>query len=224
MEMKTTRKNTIVIAITFIWTLVTLVGIGWVNRNIAPNFSGVLHVIVRILPWWPMLLATAFFMKRDGEGLKDLGFTKEKLGLQILLGVLVAVATLVGFIILPELIFGFRMGYTHDITTFGVVAGFIYQLLAIALVEEIIFRGHIFKKLFDIKKNTWFAILISSALFGFFHILNFNPLQIIATATIGFAWCLFREKIKHCTLLSLIVAHALHNALIHVVVGVFFGA
>jgi len=221
--MKTTKKNALVIAITFIWTLVTLVGISWVNRNVE-NFSGVLRIIILILPWWPMLLATAFFMKRDGEGLKSLGFSKEKLGLQVILGVFVAAITLTIFIILPELIFGVRMGYARDITFVGVVAQFIYQLLAVALVEEIIFRGHIYKKLLDIKDNKWFAILISSALFGFFHILNFNPFQIVITAIIGIVWCLFREKIKHCTLLSLIIAHALHNALIHVVVGVFFGA
>ena len=221
--MNATRKNTLVILITFVWTLITLVGIGFVNRNIAPNFSGVVQVIVLILPWWPMLIATVFFMRRDGEGLKALGFTKDKLWLQILLGFLVAAATLLVFLVLPELIFGFRMGYTHDITVFGVVAGFIYQLLAVALVEEIIFRGHIFKKLLDIKNNKWFAMLVSSALFGLFHILNFNPLQIIMTAIIGMVWCLFRDKIKHCTLLTLIIAHALHNALIHVVVGVLFG-
>jgi len=222
--METKRKSIFAVVITFIWTLVTVLGIGWVNRNILPNVSGALWLVVVILPWWPMLLATAFFMRRNGEGLKDIGFTKEKLGAQILLGFPVAAITLLVFIILPELLFNIRMGFTMEFNLLNLITELIYMLLGVALVEEIIFRGHLFKKLLDIKDNKWFAILVSSVLFGLFHMFNFNPLQIVITTIMGIVWCLLREKIKHCTLLTLIIAHALHNALIPLVIGLFFSA
>jgi len=65
-----------------------------------------------------------------------------------------------------------------------------------------------------IKNSKWFAIIISSLLFGLFHIFNGNIIQIFVTAFIGFLYCVFREKIKGCTLLSLIIAHGVYDAMI----------
>jgi len=224
MSVKSTAKSRhyITVAVVFIWTLITLLIIGVINRNVLSHLAGVLWLAVAIIPWWLMLLATVIFMRRDKEGPKDLGFTKEKLWLQILLGFAVAAFTLAVFIVLPELVLGVRMGWHEPFTVWGFVSRVIFQLLAVAFVEEVVFRGHIFKKLLEIKDNKWFAILISSALFGLFHIFNFNIWQILVTAVMGVVWCIFREKLKHCTLLSLIIAHALHNALMPIVIGLFF--
>ncbi|HOA32639.1 MAG TPA: CPBP family glutamic-type intramembrane protease, partial [Clostridia bacterium] len=54
----------------------------------------------------------------------------------------------------------------------------------------------------------------SSLLFGLFHIFNGNIVQVIMTSFLGVLFCLFREKIKGCTLLSLIIAHGSYNAMI----------
>ena len=67
------------------------------------------------------------------------------------------------------------------------------------------------RKLYNISK--WFAIIISSLLFGLFHIFNGNIIQVFVTALIGFLYCIFREKIKGCTLLSLIITHGVYDAL-----------
>jgi hypothetical protein len=91
---------------------------------------------------------------------------------------------------------------------------FIYAIFGVALAEELIFRGYIFKKLLEIKNARWFAIIISSVLFGLFHIFNGSIIQVFMTAFIGFLYCIFREKIKGCTLLSLIIAHGVYDATI----------
>ncbi|MCL2375761.1 MAG: CPBP family intramembrane metalloprotease [Defluviitaleaceae bacterium] len=214
------RRDILTVAIVFVFTLVALLLVGWVN-GIARGFPLAMQLILMTAAWWPMLAATIFFMRRDKEGLGDIGFSKENIPMQILLGVPVAAVSLFIFIALPGL-FGFQMGFHQEMNPLTVVLEFVRILLSVALVEEIIFRGHIFKKLQDINNSKWFAILISSVLFGLFHILNWNPLQIVVTTIIGIYWCLCRDRFKHCTLLTLIVAHALHNLLIPVVTGFFF--
>ena len=214
------RRNVITIAIVFVFTLIVLLFVGWVNR-ITQDLGVALRLVLTTVAWWPMLVATIFFMRRDREGFKDIGFSKENIPMQILLGVAVAAGSLLIFIALPAL-FGFQMGYLQEINPLNLILQFVYLLLSVALVEEIIFRGHIFKKLQDISDSKWPPILISSALFGLFHIFNWNPFQIVVTTIIGIYWCLCRDRFKHCTLLTLIIAHALHNLLIPVVTEFFF--
>ena len=152
----------------------------------------------------------------------SIGFTNNKILLQILAGVLIAIGSLVVFMILPAL-FGINMSYIGNLDALAILYNFVYMMLAVALVEEIIFRGHLFKKLLDINGSKWLAILMSSALFGLLHIFNWNPWQIIVTAIIGVYWCVCREKIRHCSLLSLIIAHALHNTIHPIIAAVLFG-
>ena len=219
--METKGKNVVKITITYVYTLLALLFVSWVN-NISQNFTPALRSILIIIAWWPMLVPVIVFMRLDKETLKNIGFTKEKIVQQILIGILVAIGSLSIFIILPA-IFGFNMSYVTNRGILAILYQFIYMLFAVALVEEIIFRGYLLKKLLDINKSKWSAIIISSTLFGFFHILNWNLLQIIVTATIGFYWCLCKERLKYCTLLSLVIAHALHNTIHPIISTIFFG-
>jgi len=218
--METKKRNIITVVVTYAFALVALLGVGWVNRAVG-NFSFVPRLILMTVAWWPMLIATIFLMRRDKEGLKDIGFTKEKILIQILLGVLVAAGSLLIFIVIPAL-FGIMMGYVGNLDILSIALNFVYILLSVALVEEVIFRGHLFKKLLDIKGSIWFAIILSSVLFGFFHIFNWNIWQIILTTVMGIYWCTCRLKLKHCTLLTLIIAHALHNVLLPVITAIMF--
>jgi membrane protease YdiL (CAAX protease family) len=212
------RRDILTVIITFVFVLAVIYGISLFNAMIAPNFSGVARLALETVIWWPMLLASIFFMRRDKETAKDIGFTKEKIPHQILFGVLVAVGSLTIFIVLPALI-GVQMGFVGNLDAFS----FINMLLAVALVEEIICRGHLFKKLFDITASRWSAILISSVLFGLLHMFNWNIMQIILTTIMGIYWCVCREKMKYCTILALIIAHALHNTVLPVITALFFG-
>ena len=90
---------------------------------------------------------------------------------------------------------------------------FLYCIAAVGIVEEFIFRGFIYNK---ISGNDIAAVIGSSVLFGLFHILGGNIVQMIITAFIGAFFCLCRLKIKNCSLLSLIIAHGIYDALITV--------
>jgi CAAX amino terminal protease family. len=140
---------------------------------------------------------------------------KRKILPQIGIGVLLALAMSLVLTVLP-IILGFKdmVGNTTYTQTYQFVYHFIYAILGVALAEELVFRGYIFHKLLAIKNSKWFAIIISSLLFGLFHIFNGNIIQIFMTAFIGFLYCIFREKIKGCTLLSLIIAHGVYDAMI----------
>jgi len=83
-------------------------------------------------------------------------------------------------------------------------------------VEEFVFRGLIYTKAKQIIQKDWFAAVISSVLFGIFHILRGDAVQMIMTVLMGALFCLFRLKIKRCSTLSLIIAHGVYDALITV--------
>ncbi|MDD2447710.1 MAG: CPBP family intramembrane metalloprotease [Tissierellia bacterium] len=76
--------------------------------------------------------------------------------------------------------------------TWKLVYQFIYGILGVALAEELVFRGYIFHKLLEIRNSRLFAIIISSLLFGLFHIFNGNIIQVFMTAFLGFLFCIFR--------------------------------
>ena len=215
------QKDIITVSATYIWVLIATYGAVWANVNLRPGFSGGFLHAFNIAKWVPVALATIFFMRRDKESLADIGFAKGNISRQILSGILAAIGSLLIFIVSPA-IFGINLSYVGSLNIWSILLSFVYMMLTAALIEEIIFRGHLFKKLLDVSGSKWFAILLSSILFGFFHIIIGNILQVIITAMIALYWCLCRDKIKHCTLLSLIIAHALHNTLHPVVTALFF--
>ena len=85
------------------------------------------------------------------------------------------------------------------------------------------------------KRNEWLGIIIgfmgvagglvtvvaSSVLFGVFHLLSGNILQLVITGLIGALFCFLRLKLKHCSTLSLVIGHGIYDALITVWVYVF---
>jgi len=143
-SLETKRKTILAIVITYAAALVLIFGVGWFNGNILPNLTGFVRSVLMTVVWWPLLIPTIVFMRRDKEALKDIGFSKEKIPQQILVGVIVAIGSLLIFIVIPAL-FGLQMGYVGSLNIFSNVLVFIYVLLANALVEEVLFRGHLFK-------------------------------------------------------------------------------
>jgi len=90
----------------------------------------------------------------------------------------------------------------------------IYLTAGVALTEEFIFRGYLLNNIKKISNNSIIPIIITSLLFGLFHIFSGNVVQIIITSFIGLILVVCKEKIKECSLLSLIIAHGLYDWLI----------
>ncbi len=84
-----------------------------------------------------------------------------------------------------------------------------------------IFRGFLYSKIEKISSPAA-AVILSSVMFGIFHIFSGSIVQVIVTALLGVMFCLCRSKIKHFSTLSVIIAHGVYDALI-VVLSYAFG-
>lgn len=214
-EITKSKVKELQLIIAVIGVFAAVFGVSMFNQHLLMSFSLPIRMILMIVLQWVLFIVPGIFMIVNKETLADIGFRKEKVLQQIGIGVLLALA--MSFVLtLAPILLGFKdlVGNTAYTETWKFVYQFVYAILGVALAEELIFRGYIFNKLLKIKNSKWFAIIISSALFGLFHIFNEDVLQVIVTALLGFLFCIFREKIKGCTLLSLIIAHGLYDAMI----------
>lgn len=210
-----TKKLLLELAIAILGVFAFLFGLTLFNQFLLRTFSLPLRMVLMIVTQWMLFIVPGILMLVNKEKLQTFGFTNENILRQIFIGILIALFMSAILTMLPILL-GYKdlVGSTSYTKTWQFTYEFVYRIFGVALVEELIFRGYIFYKLLEIKNSKAFAIMISSLLFGLFHILNGNLLQVLITAVIGFLYCIFREKIKGCTLLSLIIAHGIYDALI----------
>ena len=185
------------------------------NRHILMGFSLPARIVLTVVTQWALFLVPGILMLIRREKIANLGFSGESVSKQIVTGVIIALAMSAVFTIFPIML-GFKdmVGAASYTKAWQFAYQFGYSILGVALAEELIFRGYIFYKLLKIKNSKWFAIIISSLIFGLFHIFNGNIIQIAMTAVLGIIYCVLRERIKHCTTLSLIIAHGVYDALI----------
>jgi len=215
-SIKLKEKSSIVyLVIATCGVFVAVFGVWMFNQNLLKSFSVPLRMILMIVSQWLLFLVPGILMIINKENFGYIGLKKEKILSQIGIGILLAFAMSLVLTVFP-IILGLKemVGSIIYAETWKFVYQFVYSIFGVALAEELIFRGYIFKKLMEIKNSKWFAIIISSLLFGLFHIFNGNIIQVFMTAFLGFVFCIFREKIKGCTLLSLIIAHGMYDALI----------
>ena len=73
---------------------------------------------------------------------------------------------------------------------------FFYYLI-VGPVEELFFRVYLQKTFVNIfSKNKWIGVIIASALFGFWHLINGSIIQVLFTFGIGLVFGLTKEYIK----------------------------
>ena len=209
------KSSMVQLLIAFCGVFVSVFGLWIFNQHVLMSFSLPIRMILMIITQWLLFLVPGILMIVNKENLVDVGFRKEKIPLQIGIGVLLAFAMSLVLTVLPILL-GLKgmVGSTTYTQVWKFVFQFIYAILGVALAEELIFRGYIFHKLLEIKNSRWLAIIISSLLFGLFHLFNGSIIQLFMAAFLGFLFCIFREKTKGCTLLSLIIAHGVYDAMI----------
>lgn len=204
-------------------TTVGLFGIGVFNQYILMRLPLAARMVSMIVTYWSIALVPLLIMLLAKEHPSQYGFSSGKIGIQLLIGAAIGIGMSLLLTLLPMLTgmgewvnngksyqYGWQFFYE-----------FFYCIFAVGLAEEYVFRGFLFTKIKAIVNSTPAAIIGSSLLFGLFHILNGNALQIIMTALLGVFWCVCREKIKYCSLLSLIAAHGIYDALITVWTSVF---
>lgn len=171
-----------------------------------------------IFSYWWVAVIPLILMAILGDRWRDYGFTKEKIGRQIGIGLVIALVMSAVLTLLPHLV-GLKDWVDNgarSLEAWQVVSEFVYTIFAVAAVEELVFRGFFYRRLELLFDSDIMPIVGSSILFGLFHMYLGNLVQVIVTTLIGILFCVLRKKIKGCTTLSLIVAHGVYDAMISV--------
>lgn len=209
----------------FIGSIVGLLVLLIFNLYVLGRLPQPFRAISTFPTYWFVAVAIIVLMIIFKDKPTSIGFRKEKIGLQILIGIGLGFAMSAVFTFLPHLVglgeyFCNPRGYTM---LWQYCYEFAYCILAVGAAEEFVFRGYLFTKLKNISGKNWVAVLISSVMFGIFHVFGGGLGQALMTTLLGFLLCFFKLKIKNCTLLSLIIAHGVYDALIVVITAVMMG-
>ena len=204
--MKLTQKNIVILccslaaiyAVTFSARFIIYIG--------APIFKIVSKVILNLLngliAWIAMKLA----------GMKVSLDLKNKC--QYRIGVMIALVLSVVLAIIPALC-GFSLVGNHiDFSWFILIYDLLFYMLIIGPVEEFVFRVYLqdtFVSFFE--KHKWLGVVIASFLFGLWHIINGNVVQVLFTFGIGLVFGFSKYKIKGCGYVGVSVAHGLYDFL-----------
>lgn len=177
-----------------------------------------LRMVSMLLIYWLIALIPIIVMIANKDKFTTYGFSKNKIGLQIIVGTLIGIAMSVVLTLIPHLLaFGEFVDSGKSYTyLWQFIYEFFYCIFAIGFVEEFVFRGFIFEKIKSICQKDMIAIIGSSVLFGVFHLFSGNIVQMLTTACIGVFFCFCRLKVKNCSTLSLIIGHGIYDAFITV--------
>lgn len=176
--------------------------------------------VVNIAAGYSLVLIPLVLMLRAKVDLYEYGITEQHLPRQIGIGILIGLGMGCVLSLLPMALGLKQLVYTGTgyQSTGEALGQLIYYIFVIGVVEEFIFRGFAYHHLKELCLSDLTPIVISSLLFGLYHL---NILQLLTTGLIGAFFCVCRERIPSCTLLSLAIAHGLHDWLIRVFASIF---
>ena len=162
----------------------------------------VLNLLNGLIAWIAMKLAG---MKID-INLKN----KHQYGI----GVTISLILSVTIAIIPALC-GFSLIGNHtDFSWFVLIYDLLFYMLIIGPVEEFVFRVYLqdtFMSFFE--KHKWLGVVIASFLFGLWHIINGNVVQVLFTFGIGLVFGFSKYKINDCGYVGVSVGHGLYDFL-----------
>jgi membrane protease YdiL (CAAX protease family) len=210
------KANLLSILVGYLGAMLGLYGVVCFNQYILMTLPLWARMITMPIAYWLPALIPLIILRITRMKPAILGFSKADLPHQVLVGILLGIVMSLVFTLTPHLI---GLGsFVDNGRRYKMLWQFVYEfgycILAVGAVEELLFRGFFYHKLHQLVSSEAAAILISSLLFGLFHIFSGNILQIIMTALVGIFWCLCRKKIKFCTTLSLILAHGIYDGMI----------
>lgn len=133
---------------------------------------------------------------------------------QYLIGAVIALALSVVIAVVPALC-GFSLIGDHaDFSWFVLVYDLLFYLLIIGPVEEFVFRVYLqdtFVSFFE--KRKWLGVVLASFLFGSWHLINGNIIQVLFTFGIGLVFGFAKYKIRDCGYIGVAFGHGLYDFL-----------
>ncbi|MCM1261031.1 MAG: CPBP family intramembrane metalloprotease [Prevotella sp.] len=194
----------------FMTTIVLIIGITflmWAIRLVDTYIARLCLTMIVIVAYTMVAIVAMILTGQFNQLLPS----KEKLGLQILIGVGIAAALCLVFGIIPILCGTSLIGSHSDIPMDRMVLIAIQDILFVGAGEEIVFRGYIQNQFTIWLKHKWLAPLFAAILFGFWHLINGNIIQVLFATMIGCIFGYSKYCIKNCSLLSVIIAHGLYD-------------
>ena len=198
--------------ITFIFVYI-ISKLGWHDKFIS-NFENrlfgkfIFYIPVALVELLPVFI----ILKFRNQSLESVGINKNKIFKQIIIGII---------LYLPLFLLNWKSVNVANMKLISIWS-FLYMLIEIAFVEEVIFRGYIQLRLRGIIKNKYINLLIVSFIFGIMHI----PITLIQgniRITVVCLSIIFRMtmhiyfvvvyKVGNNSVLSSTIVHLLNNLL-----------
>lgn len=208
-------KNKIIILVI---TTVLIVGITFLGGILVPSIENI--VLKRIASIsFNLCNAVAAFIAIKLTGIKIGIELKNYLQFIIGLGIALALSLCLAFI--PAWCGHSLVGVhaNYDIGT--LIYAFFFYLLVIGPVEELVFRVYYqetFMSFFS--KHKWIGVIIASALFGLWHLINGSFVQVLFTFGIGLVFGFAKYFLKQYKYLGVAFSHGLYDFL-NVIVTMF---
>lgn len=200
-----------IITVIFVYIISKL---GW-NDKFVSNFEN--KLFGKFIFYIPLavveLLPVFIILKFRNQSLESVGINKNKIFKQIIIGI---------SMYLPLFLLNWKYFNVANIKSMSIWS-FLYMLIEIAFVEEVIFRGYIQQRLRGIIKNKYINLLIVSFIFGIMHIpitiiqgnisITVACLSIIPKMAIHI-YLVVVYKVGNNSVLSTTILHSLNNLLI----------
>ena len=159
-----------------------------------------------------LLIGAISFVSMKVTGMKiTVNFRNKR---HFLIGVAIATVLSAVIAVIPA-VCGFSLVGNHrDFSWVTVIYDFLFYMLIVGPVEEYVFRVYLqdtFVGFFT--KQKWIGVVIAAFLFGLWHIINGNIVQVLFTFGIGLVFGFAKYKIKDCEYISLAIGHGLYDFL-----------
>lgn len=204
--MKPTKRNIVILCCSLAMICAVTFGARFIKyidiRVFKIAAKVVLNLLNGLIAWVAMKLA---------EMEVDLDLQNKR---QYWIGVKIALVLSVAIAIIPAFC-GFSLIGNHtDFSWFVLIYDLLFYMLVIGPVEELVFRVYLqntFVSFFE--KHKWLGVVVASFLFGLWHIINGNVVQVLFTFGIGLVFGFAKYKIKDCGYVGVSVGHGLYDFL-----------
>ncbi len=133
---------------------------------------------------------------------------------QYVIGVGLALFLSLCIAVIPSLFGLYLVGEGTAVSLTELLQDFFFYLLVIGPVEELMFRVYLQELFIDfLPQKKWLGVVLASLLFGLFHWINGNWVQVIFTFGIGLYFGFAKYKLKNCGYTAVALGHGLYDFL-----------
>jgi membrane protease YdiL (CAAX protease family) len=161
-----------------------------------------------------LLILVAYFLWRNGESARLIGWTRRKLGCNLLLGIVLFLPISLAIEALLRAAHGLGVPLGPPAPEVAIPATTpefalgVVLVAVVAVTEEVVFRGYLLRRLRSLTGNTSLSILLATALFALGHRYE-GASGLLAVSVLGIAFAVVYLRTR--SLAAVIVMHFLQD-------------